>query len=440
MPSVYQKITKNSSLFFISGGLLFWKIILKSKGRGPYGTLNLLCSVRTAPFRLPHLPENGKTGALAKNEKLSIMVPMSTTDEKSGTTAFAQALKTELSTADWPREGSVIEVSFIKKLARKAYFDMGRFGTGILYGVEMMNAKEAVRNLNTGDKLNAKIVALDGEEGLIEISLSEADKQKIWQRAKDLAELGETIVAKVVAANAGGLMVALEGEIKAFLPVSQLSLDHYPKVQDGDRQRITDELKKFVGQELNVKIIDVNVRANKIIVSEREVFSANVKEFLSAYAVGQIVDCIVSGVADFGVFVRFADNPQIEGMIHISELDYKLIDNPKDIVKINDALKAKIVDIKDGRVFLSLKALKEDPWEKSGEKLKAGETIQGRVYKFNPFGAVIAIEGDLQGMVHISEFGGQEEMKRALVVGQSYPFIIDSVKSEEKRIMLKLKK
>ena len=365
---------------------------------------------------------------------------MSTLDEKNGAATFAQALKTELSGTDWPREGNVIEVTFIKKLVRKAYFDMGRFGTGILYGAEMMNAKEAVRNLKPGDKLNAKIVALDGEEGLIEISLSEADKQKIWQRAKDLAESGETIAAKVAAANAGGLMVLLEGDIKAFLPVSQLSLDHYPKVQDGDRQKITDELKKFIGQELNVKIIDVNVRAGKIIVSEREVFSANVKEFLASYAVGQVVDCIVSGVADFGVFVRFADNPQIEGMIHISELDYRLIDNPKDMVKINDTLKAKIVDIKEGRVFLSLKALKEDPWEKSGEKLKVGDTIQGRVHKFNPFGAVVALDGDLQGMVHISEFGGQDEMKHALTIGQSYPFIIDSIKSEEKRIMLKLKK
>jgi ribosomal protein S1 len=368
------------------------------------------------------------------------MASMSTLEEKTDTTAVVQALKTDLGATDWPKEGSVVEVSFMKKLPRRAYFDLGRFGTGILYGVEMMNAKEALRNLKPGEKLNAKIVALDGEEGLVELSLSEAGKQKLWQRAKDLAESGETIAAKVAASNAGGLMVTIEGEIKAFLPVSQLSLDHYPKVQDGDRQKITDELKKFVGQELNVKVIDVNIRANKIIVSEREVFSANVKEFLISYSVGQVVDCIVSGVADFGVFVRFADNPQIEGMIHISELDYKLIENPKDIIKVNDVLKAKIVDIKEGRVFLSLKALKKDPWEILGEKLKVGDVIQGRVHKFNPFGAVVALEGDLQGMVHISEFGGQEEMKQALIVGQSYPFVIDSIRSEEKRIILKLKR
>ena len=235
-------------------------------------------------------------------------------------------------------------------------------------------------------------------------------------------------------------MTAVSEELKAFLPVSQLSLEHYPKVPDGDRAKITEELKKFIGQELSVKIIDVNPRSNKIIVSEREVLSANVKELLAAYAVGQVVDCIVSGVADFGVFVRFTDNPQIEGMIHISELDYKLIDNPKELVKVNDPLKAKIMDIKEGRVFLSLKALKEDPWAKLGDALKPGLTVEGRVYKFNPFGAVVALAGDFQGMVHISEFGGQDEMKKALAVGQSYQFVIDAVKPEEKRITLKVKK
>lgn len=361
-------------------------------------------------------------------------------ESKTALTALAQVMKTELSSTDWPREGNVVDATLIKKLSRKAYFDLGRFGTGIIYGAEMSNAKEAIRALAPGNAVHAKIVMLDGEEGLIELSLSEADKQKIWQEAKDLMESGEVVKAKIVAANAGGLMATIQNEIKAFLPVSQLSLEHYPKVQDGDRAKIAEELKKFVGEELNVKLIDVNPRNNKIIASEREVFSTNVKELLAAYAVGQVVDCVVSGVADFGVFVRFVDNPEIEGMIHISELDYKLVENPKNLVKINDGLKVKIINIKEGRVFLSLKALTEDPWRKAGELFKQGDTVDGRVYKLNPFGAVIALQGNFQGMIHISEFGGQEEMEKAIVPGQSYSFIIDAVKPEEKRIILKLKK
>ena len=124
----------------------------------------------------------------------------------------------------------------------------------------------------------------------------------------------------------------------------------------------------------------------------------------------------------------------------LADLDHKLVDNPKELVKMNDELKARIIDIKEGRVFLSLKALKTDPWLTIGDRFKTGDTVQGRVYKFNPFGAVIALDDNFQGLVHISEFGGQDEMKHALTVGQSYPFIIDSIKSEEKRIMLKLKK
>jgi small subunit ribosomal protein S1 len=170
------------------------------------------------------------------------------------------------------------------------------------------------------------------------------------------------------------------------------------------------------------------------------VLATNVKELLSRYRVGEVVDGLVSGIADFGVFVRFVDNPEIEGMIHISELDHRIVDNPKEIVKVDDQIKVKIVDIKDGRVYLSLKALTPDPWEKIGEKYKAGTEVSGSVYKFNPFGAVINLEGGLQGVIHVSEFGGQEEMKAALQLGQTYKFLIDSIKPEEKRIILKAKK
>lgn len=391
---------------------------------------------------------------------------MATTEQDTKTNgSLVQVMKDHLAQVDWPKEGNVVEATLIKKLSREAYFDLGQFGTGIVYGVETINAKEILRKLKTGDKIPAKIVALDGEGGNIELSLAEAGKQKLWQEVKELAESGEVIKVKVTSANAGGLTAALgDIDLKAFLPVSQLSLDHYPRVTDGDRQKIAEELKKFIGQELNIKIIDINPRTNKIIISEREVLSANVKELLQKYEVGQLIEGLVSGIADFGVFVRFIDNPDIEGMIHISELAHRLVDNPKEIVKVGDQIKVKIVEIRDGRVFLSLKVLEADPWEKVGELYKAGQEVSGTVYKLNPFGAVINLDGGVQGLIHISEFGGQEEMKAALQPdkarkgdsgpprgesrtessaisrGEPYKFVIDSVKPKEKRIILKLKK
>jgi len=337
------------------------------------------------------------------------------------------------------KSGDIVDVKLLYRKSKSAYFDLGKYGTGIVYGAEFSNASEVLKALKVGDTVHAKVVDQENDEGLVELSLSQATKQKAWQEVKNLQEAGEIITVKIGGANSGGL-VADVADMKAFLPVSQLASNHYPQVEDGDKGKILEELKKFVGQELKVKIIDVNPRTNKLIISEREITSANVKDLLAKYSVGDVVEGIISGVADFGAFVRFADNPDIEGLIHISELSHKLIENPKEIVKVNDAIKAKILEIKDGRVSLSFKALTLDPWQKADEKYKADTDVLGMVTKFNPFGAFIGLDSDIQGLIHISEFGSVEEMQKQLEIGKSYMFHIASVKPQEKRIILKLKK
>ena len=355
--------------------------------------------------------------------------------------ALAQVFRTDLPSTDWPREGMVAEVELIKKLPRQAFFDLGKFGTGIVYGLEFSNARGMLDKLEAGAKISAKIVALDGLDGYIELSLAEADKQRLWQQVKDLQESGEIVKAKIIGANLGGLTATIGNiDLKAFLPASQLSSEHYPKITDSDQQKVAEELKKFIGEEFTVKIIDVNPRNNKLILSEREIVSANIKELLGNYQVGQVVEGVVSGIADFGAFVKFVDNPEIEGLIHISELDYQLLDNPKEVVQMSDAVKAKIIEIREGRVFLSLKALKPDPWEKIEERYSVDKETAGRIHKFNPFGAVVALEGGIQGMIHVSEFGSVDDMKKAVTQGGTYQFIIDAIKPQEKRLALKLKK
>lgn len=355
--------------------------------------------------------------------------------------ALAQILKTELSGQNRLQENDVVEVEVLKKAARQVFFDLGKFGTGIVYGAQFQNAKDIIKNLKIGDRLPARIERLEGFMGYAELSLSEAGKQKLWQQVKELEERGEIVSVKVTGANQGGLMVDLLG-LKAFIPVSQLSAEHTPKTLETDRQKAGDEMKAYIGEEFSVKILNVNPRSNKLIVSERETTnpSSNMKELLTKYEVGQTVDGVVSGVADFGVFVRFTDNPEIEGLVHISEIDYRLIDNPKEIIKLNEPVKVKIIDIRDGRVFLSLKALKADPWEKIEERYKTDQEVYGKVYKFTGFGVIVDLENGIQGMVHVSEFGGTEEMKAALKLGEKYSFVIISLKPEERRITLKLKK
>jgi small subunit ribosomal protein S1 len=337
------------------------------------------------------------------------------------------------------KEGDLTSGQLLKKAPRAAYFDLGKFGTGIVYGTELLNAREILKNLKKGDSIHVKIIELENDDGYAELSLAGAGKQKAWQTVKELCEKGEELTVKITGVNSGGLLAEVD-ELKAFLPVSQLSNEHYPRVEDGDKTKILEELKKFISQELRVKILDVNMRADKLILSEREITNQNVREKLAKYKPDDVIEGIVSGVADFGAFIKFADDPDIEGLIHISELDHKLIENAKEVVKVNDQVKAKILEIKDGRVTLSLKALRPDPWLQVGEKYKEGTDVQGKVIRFNPFGAFVALDSEIQGLIHVSEFGSIEEMKKQIEEGKLYDFHIESIKPQEKRIILKLKK
>lgn len=363
---------------------------------------------------------------------------MSTTTKRVNS-PLSQLLKTDPGLGATPKQGDLIQATLIEQAKRAAYFDLGRFGTGVVYGREFMNAHAILKSIAPGTAISAKVIDSENEEGYVELSLTEAGKQKAWEEVKDLKDRGEPIAVKITGANWGGLTTHLNG-LAAFLPVSQLSNEHYPRIEDANKGKIAEELKKFVGQELKVKIIDVKPRANKLILSEKELNEANVKELLGQYSVGTVIDGIISGVADFGAFIRFADNPTIEGLIHISELDHRLIENPKEIVKIGDAVQAKITEIKGGRVSLSLKALKLDPWLKAEELYHAGDEVEGTITRFNPFGAFVGLAENLQGLIHVSEFGGVEEMKRELELGHIYSFRVEFVKAAEKRIILKLKR
>lgn len=335
--------------------------------------------------------------------------------------------------------GDLTEGQVIKKEPKRLFLDMGKYGTGIVYGVEFINAKNIIKELNPGDPVKAKIIDLDNESGYLELSLTEAGKHKVWEELKDLKEQDEPIKIKVSGFNSGGLMTEMNG-LAAFLPVSQLSNEHYPRIEDGDKKKIADELKKIVGQDLVVKILDFNPRTGKLIISEREVIDRPSKDSLDKYQAGQIIDGIISGVADFGAFVKFVDNPAIEGLIHISELDHRLIDNPKEIVKVDDVIKAKIIDIKNGKIFLSLKALKSNPWDSVEEKYKSCQEVRGVVSKFTPFGAFINLDNEIHGLLHVSEFGSVEEMKKQLEIGKNHNFFIGLINPQEKRLILKLVK
>jgi small subunit ribosomal protein S1 len=337
------------------------------------------------------------------------------------------------------KDGDAVSATLLTTEGQRAYFDIKGRGTGIVTGREFVNAKDIIKGLAKDQEINATVVTAENEDGFIELSLVKALHQQNWQDVKALKDSGAAVAVKITAANTGGLLAELNG-IKAFIPVSQLSAQNYPHVEDGDKGKIHDELKKFVGQNLEVRVLDFNPKADKLILSEREVTNEGVRKSLEKYSVGDTVDVVVSGVADFGVFVKLLDDPSVEGLVHISEIDHKLIDAPKEVVKVDDSMKAKIIEIKDGRISLSFKALKPNPWDDAGKYFAQNQEVTGTVVRYNPFGALVALGHDLQGLIHISEFESREKMQEQLVLDKEYPFVISVFKPEEKRIILKLKK
>lgn len=362
-----------------------------------------------------------------------------TTDESKRANPLYAVLKNNPDLTTPLKEGDAIEATLLDIKEQTAYFNIKDRGTGIVYGAEFLAARDIIKKLSPGQVATVTIVEPENEEGFVELSLVKAIEQQSWEEIRRLKDSDEAFEVKIKAANSGGLLASVGGT-KAFIPVSQLSAEHYPHVPDADKRKIFEALQKFVGQDLKVKVLDFNPKNDKLILSEREVTDESVKKSLAKYQIGDAVEVVVSGVADFGVFVRFVDDPQVEGLVHISEIDHKLIESPKEVVKVDDAMKAKIIEIKDGRVSLSFKALKPNPWDSAGQYFAEGQEIKGTVARYNPFGALIALGHDLQGLIHISEFESQEAMRETIGEEKEHVFVVSQFKPEEKRIILKLKK
>lgn len=341
-----------------------------------------------------------------------------------------------------PKVGDVITGTVANKESLTLYADFGALGVGIVYGREFREASDIIKKMNIGDAISAKVVELENDRGFIELSLKDAGYTLAWDDLIKKKDTGEVIEVEIKEANKGGLMAEINN-IPAFMPVSQLATKHYPRVDGGDKSKILMELQKFAGQKFKVKIIDVNQTDGKLIVSEKEAQDDDLKKILSVYKVGDVVEGEVSGVVNFGVFVRFTTRTEagegineLEGLVHISELDWQLIENPADTFKVGDIVKAKIISLDSDKVSLSIKALKSDPWKDVDEKFKKGDIIQGAVVKLNPFGAFVRVAGDIQGLCHISEFGTDEQMRKTIETGKTYEFSVQSVSSKEHRMAL----
>jgi len=354
------------------------------------------------------------------------------------------------------KEDEIVEGLVLAVTNTAVYVDLTPVGTGIIYGIEYINARDLIKKINIGDTISAKVINKEDKNGYIDLSLREAKHALIWSEAEILLKEKRVLSLVVKEANKGGLIVEWNG-INGFLPSSQLKGDNYPKVDDGSKDQILFELKKLVGKRIPVTIIAAIPKEGKLIFSEStdpvledgELRDNKAKEealkdsktltkIVAKYNLGDQLEGVVTGVVDFGIFVKI-DN-EIEGLIHKSEIDWGLVENTKDYAKIGDTVKVEVIEIKDNKISLSMKKLKENPWNAASKKYKKGDIVNGVVIRFNKHGALASIEEGVAGLVHISDFENEEKMKEELSLGKIYSFEITLFDGKEEKMTLKLQK
>lgn len=373
------------------------------------------------------VPAGDAKKALSSSEKLTLTSPEITSEAMEKYVEKMPKL---------PEEGDVIEGRVIGIEKTELYIDLAPLGTGIIYGREFMNARDIIRKLNIGDIVTAKVLERENEEGYIELSLKEAHQAIVWNEAEDLLKNKTVIKVPVKEANKGGLIIDWKG-LQGFLPASQLGAEHYPRVEDGDKVKIMEELKKLVGQKIAVTILMAVPKEGKLIFTEKANDQKEREVIVEKYTVGNEVEGEITGIVDFGIFVKIEDG--LEGLVHISELDWGLVEDPRKMFKVGEKIHAKIIEINNGKISLSIKALKANPWINAKDRYKKGDDVKGVIIKYNKYGALASIEEGVAGLIHMSEFGTEEKLKEALELGKTYTFKITHFDPKDQKMALSYK-
>ena len=312
--------------------------------------------------------------------------------------------------------------------------DLGAQGVGLVPRREASFA----RNLEVGQEVSASVIDPEMEDGTVLLSLRKAVKDKGWDEIQTKMDAAEIVEVTPFDANRGGLLVEYEG-IRGFLPVSQLSAEHYPRVGSADKDEILQRLNSLVGKGIKVRILDANKKDNKLIFSEKEAVKDGLAARFAELHVGDVIKGVVTGVVDFGVFVNVEG---IEGLIHISEISWERVNNPSDYVKVGDEIEAKIIAIDKERLSLSMKQLVADPWLSEVEQFKKGSKVEGTVTRITPFGAFVQISPAVEALVHVSELGEGNDVdpEKIFTLNERKSFKVLDIDREGRKISLSVAK
>lgn len=331
------------------------------------------------------------------------------------------------------KAGDVIEGTVTSVKKHEAWIDLGANGVGVVMRREIGHGQK----LEEGQSAVVSVVDPELDEGYALLSMRRAAKDRGWDEVQRVFDAHEIIEITAYDANRGGLLVELEG-IRGFLPVSQLAAGHYPRVSGADKDEILQKLNALVNKPLRVRVLDVSRKDNKLIFSEKEAVKDDMAARFSELKVGDVVQGVVTGVIDFGAFVNVDG---IEGLIHISEISWERVEDPRDYVKNGQNIEAKIIAIDKDRLSLSLKQMSEDPWLHEVKAFNKGDVVEGKVTRITPFGAFVQLSSSVEALVHVSEMSDDEgaDPEKIFQLNEKKNFKVLDIDTEGRKIALSLK-
>ena len=344
------------------------------------------------------------------------------------------------------KSGDVVEGQVVRIDKDEILVDIGAKSEGVVSNREMYGRHgESQPALNIGDSVLVYVLQPESPEGHVVLSLRRAGLERKWRAMQEQLEAGVIIEAPVIDHNKGGLIV--DCGIRGFVPISQIV--DFPRRPQNDQprdaaQEIAEKLQPFVGRKLRLKILEVNRKANRLILSEKVALYEERREkrdeLFSSLQVGQKVTGTVRSIAPFGVFI---DLGGIDGLVHKSELSWNKVNNPESGYRVGEEVEAEVIDINHerGRISLSIRRLQPDPWHSTVADFNVGDVIDGTVTKLVNFGAFVRVRDGLEGLIHISELSHQRVAHPGDVVheGQNLKLKIISLDSERHRLGLSLK-
>ncbi|MBX4199589.1 S1 RNA-binding domain-containing protein [Candidatus Saccharibacteria bacterium] len=330
------------------------------------------------------------------------------------------------------KAGDMVEGVVTSVRKHEIWVDMGANGVGVIFRREVGG-----NTLQEGESITASVVEPELDEGYALLSMKRAVKDRGWGELQRIFDEQEIVEVEAYDANRGGLLIELEG-IRGFLPVSQLAAEHYPRVSDADKDEILTKLNALINQSLRVRILDVSRKDNKLIFSEKEAVRDDMQSRLQELKVGDVVEGVITGVIDFGAFVNVDG---IEGLVHISEISWERVEDPKKYVKVGDKVKAKIISIDKDRLSLSIKQMSDDPWLSEVKEFKKGSLVEGKITRITPFGAFVQLSPSVEALVHVSEMSDDESIdpEKLFKLNEKKKFKVLEIDTENRKIALSLK-